>query len=461
MASNRENEDAGQLAAGVLERIAAENIRNVRLILTDLYGVARGKVVTAARMERAMTEGHPFAIPLFASNLWQRHAPGEHLYSNDIGYRNGVLHLDPLTFAPLPWTPATAHIVTDLHDDAGQIVATPRAVLRRVLGDARSLGLEPMLGNELEFYVYRPDRGGPGTTDGPGYTPLYGPQSWFSLHAMDVAQEFVDGLDHAAARMGLPLYEIFSEHGAGQFEVNLEPGSGLLAIDRMVALKIAIKEVARSLGLRATFMARPTSADITPPSGYHLHQVLLGASGENLFADETAADGLSDTARHYVAGQLAHAPGMTGIASPTVTAYKRYQPGTWAPIQIAWGVENRTALVRGLPAGRNTRVENRMGSSDANPYLLAAVMIAAGLDGIRRELDPGDPVEENLFETIRFPRLPSSPPEGLDALLADDVLVTALGADFTRTFADVLRFDWERFLGHVTDWEINEYREML
>jgi glutamine synthetase len=460
MTSSPGTEDAAMLAAGVLKRIEAENIRNVRLILTDLYGVARGKVVTAARMERAMTEGHPFAIPLFASNLWQRHAPGEHLYSNDIGYRNGVLRLDPLTFAPLPWTPATAHIVTDLYDDAGQIVATPRAVLRRVLDDARSLGLEPMLGSELEFYVFRPDPDGAGL-DAAGYAPVYGPQSWFSLHAMDVAREFVDGLDHAAAQMGLPLYEIFSEHGAGQFEVNLEPGSGLLAIDRVVALKIAIKEVARSLGLRATFMARPTSADVTPPSGYHLHQVLLDASGGNLFADETAADGLSDTARHYVAGQLEHAAGMTAIASPTVTAYKRYQPGTWAPIQIAWGVENRTALVRGLPAGPNTRVENRIGSSDANPYLLAAVMIAAGLDGIRRELDPGDPAQENLFENIRFPRLPSRPDQGVDALLADAELVAALGADFTRTFADVLRFDWERFLSHVTDWEINEYREML
>jgi glutamine synthetase len=117
--------------------------------------------------------------------------------------------------------------------------------------------------------------------------------------------------------------------------------------------------------------------------------------------------------------------------------------------------------VRGLPAGSNTRIENRMGSSDANPYLLTAVMIAAGLDGIRRELDPGEPAQENLFENIRFPRLPSSPAQGVDALLADDVLVAALGADFTQTFADVLRFDWQRFLSHVTDWEINEYREML
>ena len=334
--------------ADVLKRIAAEDIRNIRLVLTDLYGVPRGKVITGQRIERALTEGHPFAIPLFASNLWQRHAPGEHVYGDDIGYRNGVLRLDPLTYAPLPWTPATAHVLTDLYDGDGQIVQTPRAVLRKVLADARSLGLEPVFGHELEFYVFRPE------PSDRGFAPIDGPQSWFSVHALGMAQRFIDELDRAAAVMGLPVYEIFSEHGAGQFEINLEPCLGLLSADRVVALKIAIKEVAQSLGLRATFMARPTNLDITPPSGYHLHQSLLDVSGGNVLADPAAADGLSRTARHYIAGQLAHAAGMTAIASPTVTGYKRYRVGTWAPVQIAWGVENRTALVRALPDATDT-----------------------------------------------------------------------------------------------------------
>jgi glutamine synthetase len=450
--------DGAAAGAEILRRIETENIGNVRLILTDMYGVARGKVVAARRMERALTQGHPFAIPLFASNLWQRHAPGEHAYSNDIGYANGVMHLDPLTFAPLPWTPATAHMITDLYDEAGQIVPTPRAVLRQVLDEARSLGVEPVFGNELEFYVFRPEQPGAGHA---GYTPVDGPQSWFSIHALGMAQQFVDELDRAAGVMGLELYEIFSEHGAGQFEVNLEPCAGLLAIDRVIALKLAIKEVARSLGLRATFMSRPANLDSTPPSGYHLHQSLLDAGGANLLADESAPDGLSALARHYVGGQLEHAAAMTGVASPTVTGYKRYQLGTWAPVQIAWGIDNRTALVRALPAGQGTRIENRLGSSDANPYLLAAVMLAAGLDGIRRRLEPPEPAQFNLFETIRFARLPTTPAEGLDALLADTELVRALGPVFTTTFADILRLDWQRYLSHVSDWEISEYREML
>jgi glutamine synthetase len=445
------------VSARVLDRIRAENICTVRLVLTDLYGVARGKLITARRLERALAEGHPFAIPLLASNLWQRHAPGEHAWSTDIGYRNGVLRLDPLTYAPLPWTAGTAHLITDLLDHAGALVDTPRAVLRRVLAGAAELGLVPVFGSEIEFYVFRaPDREDPAC-----FTPAGGPQDWFSVHALGLAQDFTDELARAAGLMGLEMYEIFSEHGAGQFEVNLEPGAGLPAIDRVIALKIAIKEVARSLGLRATFMGRPASLDITPPSGYHLHQSVLDSAGANVLADPADPDGLSALARHYVAGQLAHAAGMTAIASPTVTSYKRYRPGTWAPVQVAWGIENRTALVRALPDGDATRIENRMGSSDANPYLLAAAMVAAGLDGVRRRLPAPDPVADSLFGELRFAPLPSSPAEGIPALLADGELTAALGPAFVTTLTDVLRLDWQRYLGHVSDWEIREYREML
>jgi glutamine synthetase len=438
----------------IMERIHAGGIRNVRLVLTDLYGVPRGKLISAERFERALTEGHPFAIPLLACNLWEEHAPSERTFSEDIGYRNGVLYCDPKTFTALPWASATAHVLTDLCDDMDEIMPTPRAVLRRVIEDARSLGLEPMFGNELEFYVFRPDDSG-------GLAPIVGPQSWFSVHALGMAHEFVDMLQGTVTKMGLRVYEIFAEHGAGQFEINFEPGTDVLAIDRVVATKMAIKEVAQSLGLRATFMAKPTNRVDTPPSGYHLHQTVMSPEGKNLFQDEAEPDGLSGLARHYIAGQLLHARAMTGAVANSVTAYKRYQVGTWAPVQVAWGVENRTALVRGLPAGENTRIENRLGGADTNPYILAAVMVAAGIDGIRKRLDPGPPTAGNLFKEITFPRLPTNPAEGLDALLSDDDLVQALGSTFSTTYAEMLRFDWQRFLSHVTDWEINEYREML
>jgi glutamine synthetase len=441
--------------AELLKRVRDESIRNVRLVVTDLYGVPRGKVVPVERFERALTDGHPFAIPLLACNLWERHSPGERAYSEDIGYRNGVLRLDPATFAVLPWTPATGHVLTDLYDEEGNIVATPRSVFRRVLEDARALQIEPVFGNELEFYVFRPHAGGD------GFGTIFGEQSWFSVNALGLAQAFVDALQSTATTMGIRLYEIFSEHGAGQFEVNLEPATGVAAIDQVVALKIAIKEVARSLGLEATFLAKPTNRAETPPSGYHMHQSLLGADGGNLFCDPDTPERPAETGRHYIGGQLAHAAAMTALAAPTVTAYKRYQPGTWAPIQICWGVQNRTALVRYLPAAADSRIENRLGSSDANPYLLASAMVAAGVDGVRRRLEPGEPAVGNLFDDIRYERLPACLLEALDALSRDAVLSGALGENFARTYTELLRFDWGRYLNHVSDWEVAEYREML
>jgi glutamine synthetase len=153
---------------------------------------------------------------------------------------------------------------------------------------------------------------------------------------------------------------------------------------------------------------------------------------------------------------------MTGVAAPTVTAYKRYVPGTWAPVRAAWAIDNRTALVRAIPGEEeDARVENRLGSSDANPYLLAAAMVAAGLDGVRRALDPGPPTTLNALVDERFPLLPATLIEGVEAFAADAVLTEALGEELSRTLVRCLRNDWRRFMGHVTDWEIREYRELL
>jgi glutamine synthetase len=231
----------------------------------------------------------------------------------------------------------------------------------------------------------------------------------------------------------------------------------------VVALKIAIKEVAQTLGLRATFLARPTNLWETPTSGYHLHQMLKDLSGDNAFYDPTATDSLSAVCRHYIGGQIAHATGMTAIAAPTVTAYKRYIVGTNAPSGATWAVGNRSALLRALPMGENTHLENRLGSSDANPYLLAAVNVAAGLDGIAKQTDPGEPGHGNMWASVedRFQRLPTTLIDGVAAYAADAVLVQSLGEDFSRIFTGLLRNDWKRYTEHVSDWEIREYREIL
>ena len=226
-------------------------------------------------------------------------------------------------------------------------------------------------------------------------------------------------------------------------------------------MKLAIKEVCALRGLRATFLGKPDNDPERPVSGYHLHQCLLDGEGRNLFFDPAAPLCLSEWGRHYVGGLLAHAMALTGIAAPTVTAYKRFTPGTWAPTRASWGFDNRTAMIRLIPGESGPRVENRVGSAEANPYVIAAAMTAAGLDGIDSAIDPGPVGQGNLLEETRFPPVPTTLIDGAEAVARDQVMVEALGADFVRMYVALLRHVWRRFLSHVTDWEIQEYRDLL
>lgn len=445
----------GPATSEVASWLEEHRVENVRLVVVDLHGVPRAKLLTAAHFREVARRGHPWALALLAVDIWQGLAPDERELGIETGFGNGVARPDLRTLRMLPWTRGTAHVIADMYTSAGDPAPTPRGALRRVLEQADAMGHRPVLGSELELYVYRPN------PDRQGFDPAFGLQSWFSEHALALSGEFLEDLHSCVEKLGLPVYEMFNEHGSGQFEINLAPGSGMGCIDDVVLLKVAVKEVAMRHGLRATFMAKPVPGGSTPPSGYHLHQSLMAPDGSSAFLDAGTEHGLSEVARQYVAGHLVHAAGMTGVAAPTVTAYKRFTPGTWAPMRAGWAVDNRTALVRAIPHPETPRIENRLGSSDANPYLLAAVMLAAGLDGVRRGLDPGPAGVLDLLEQEWLPRLPATLIEGVNAFAADDALCDLLGADLSRTLVRCLRNDWRRFSSYVTDWEIREYRELL
>ena len=430
-------------------------IEQVRIVILDLHGVPRSKLVSAEHFRRVMTHGHGWGLCLLTCDLWQSIPAEEHILTSDIGWGNGILVPDLRTFVPLPWTRDTATVMADCFSHDMKPQATPRQALKGVLARAEAAGYHAVFGSEIEFYVYRPELADD------GFSAVFTRQSWFSADALGAVQEFIDKITQVAREMGLPLYEIMSEHGAGQLEFNLEPRAGVLAIDDLVNLKIATKEVARLVGLRATFHSRPTNRWDTPPSGYHLHQMLMDSSGRNIFYDPDAENGLSKSCLHYIGGQLAHATAMTGIAAPTVTAYKRYIPGTAAPVRVSWGIDNRSAIVRAIGSGPGAHLENRIGSSDANPYLLAAVTVAAGMLGIENEIDPGKPGTGDMYNDEQYPRLPSTLIEGIDLYSADAELVELMGADLTRIYTNCMRGVWQRYIEHVSDWEIKEYREQL
>jgi glutamine synthetase len=440
---------SGDLREEVIGRIERDGITKVRLLVTDLSGVARGKQITSERfVRRTIDHGHAWAQPLVAVDIWQNLSPD----LADLPTGNGVIVPDLSTFAVLPWAPDTAHVLCDV-EIAGEPGPTPRRALRRVLDLAHEAGFEPLFGNELEFYVYE-DRDG-------AFAPPTVMQEWFTDQALVKLKPLIDDLYAHLVAMGVPVYEIWNEHGAGQMELNLEPATGINAIDHVIATKSALKELAIARGLKATFMPKPTNDVEVPPSGYHLHQTLNRMDGSNAFWSGDDAKPLTAEALHYIGGQLAHADGLTGVCASTVNAYKRFRPGTWAPMRAAWGIDNRGAMIRAIVNGDGTHIEHRLGSSCSNPYLLAAVQVAAGLDGIANVTDPGDPVSHDTSGDASLPLVPMNLLDGVRALAADTVLTEALGADLAKNYVAIQEEIWMRYQSHVTDWEITEYREIL
>jgi glutamine synthetase len=446
-------QDEHSLREEVTARIEREGIRQVRIATCDLHGIPRAKMLSADHFLQVMTKGHPWALALLAVDIWQDLPKGSG-FRDRIGFGNGVMRPDLRTFRRLPWTEGVAHVIADVFTREGETLPTARQVLGGVLDRAARMGHHPVFGNELEFYAYRPE-----ADDGFGH--LIGMQAWFTDQALGMAQPFLDDLHRHLTEMKVEVYEIFNEHGGGQFEINLRPGVGLGAVDQVVLMKMAIKEIAVRHGLRATFMGKPTDHPEIPVSGYHMHQSLRDASGRNLFHEPADPIGLSELGRHYIGGLLEHGMALTGLGAPTVTAYKRYVPGTWAPTRVSWGVDNRTAMIRLVPSGPDANLESRLASSDANPYVLAASMAAAGLDGVARRLDPGPPSNHDVLEDEKFRHVPRTLIEGAEAVAADRALVDLLGEDFCGIYVALLRHEWTRFIGHVTDWEIREYRELL
>jgi len=421
------------------------DVRIVRLLVADAHGIVRAKSVSAEYFHSLGDRRHVWAAPVLYGDLSQN-------LPTDVTVPMGNAYLAPDmdTYAVLPWNPKVAVVICDLEPGI-EIAPAPRSAARRVMSMAAAAGYTPVLGPEVEFYLFA---GAPGQPQ----QPAFGMQDWYTDIALSRISGFVEDLYEYLPQLGVPVYEIFNEHGAGQMEINVAPAIGLRALDQIFLTKLAVKELAEAHGLHATYMSCPSNDPQQPPSGFHLHQSLLDVNGKNVF---DGPEGLSDLARHYIGGQLAHANGITGVAAATVTAYKRLRPNAYAPLRAGWGIDNRTAMIRAVPGGQKTRIENRLGASDANPYLLAAVQVAAGLDGIAKQTEPGEPNPGDIGSDARYPRVPSNLYDGVAAFAADAALVDAVGHDVAEMYCAVQRQVWERWSLHVTEWEIAEYRNVM
>jgi len=431
-------------------RHLSDQVETIRVVYPDLHGVQRGKDVPLDQLDRA-ARGLTFCWAVMGTDL--RHTP---VVGGESGYPDMLATPDLSTLVELPWEPDVACALADLTRHGEPEPTDMRGLVRRAEAGLAELGVAAKVGPELEFFVCEPDGSGGWRRHVDNLSMVYtvGPQA--------DPQSVLKGMLSGCAALGIGAIAANHEFMNSQYEINLGEAPPLVAADAAFRFKSAIKDYAAQRGLLATFMGKPFNDQ--GGSGFHLH-LSLERDGANCFTDESGADGLSPILRRFVAGILAHAPALMAFLNPTVNAYRRILPDSLAPINVNWGLDNRTTFVRIPPErGGGCRVEIRVGDGAANPHLITAAVIFAGLDGLRNELDPPAMLEGDAYAMEPAEQgdpLPLSLADSLTALEADEVLREAVGAEIVDTFLAVKRFELERYRQHTSDWELAEYLHHL
>lgn len=432
-----------------------EGVKTVRLQYADLHGIARGKDIPVRGLEAALDECVHFVAAVMTTDLAHNVVAGF-----ETGFEDVAARPDVSTLVRIPWEPDVAACIADLERVGTRepYGVDGRAALKRIIAEYAELGLEPVIAPELEFYLCEPEE------DGHGWRRYVGRDSnvYTVGHRAD-PRGILYRMAEAADAIGLDVLAANHEYGRGQFEINVRHAGALESADRAFRLKWLVKELASREGLLATFVGKPWNDD--EGSGFHVHLSLRDEAGVNRCGDPDSEDGLSDVTRHLIAGMLEHAAGMMAFFNPTVNAYRRLNPEALVPTRACWGHDNRFGFVR-VPRERGaaTRIELRVGDGSANPYLAYTAALAAGLDGIRRKLEPPAPLAGFIYdlpEEQQGPPLPETLPEALAALDFDARLCAAMGRELVETFKTMKEHEFNRFRRWVTDWEFREYTHHL
>lgn len=434
----------------ILKLAKEENVRFIRLQFTDLFGTLKNVEIPVSQLPKALDNKIMFdgsSIEGFVR-----------IEESDM-----YLYPDPDTWVVFPWSAKegrVARLICDVYLPNGTpFPGDPRGILKRVLKEAQDLGFTTMnVGPEPEFFLFKLDENGRPTMD------LNDKGGYFDLAPVDLGENCRRDIVLTLDQMGFEVEASHHEVAPGQHEIDFKYADAVTAADNIITFKLVVKNIARQHGLHATFMPKPIFG--VNGSGMHTHLSLF-VGDKNAFYDETDELGLSQVARHFLAGILKHARGFTAITNPTVNSYKRLVPGYEAPVYVAWSVQNRSPLVR-IPAsrGQSTRIEVRSPDPSCNPYLALAVMLKAGLDGIKNKLPLPPAVDRNIYVMSEAERrdlgidsLPGTLQEALECLKQDPVICEALGEHALTHFIEAKEIEWDLFRVQVHPWEREQYLE--
>lgn len=432
--------------------LTQQNVSYVLAQFVDIHGVAKAKSVPVAHLNTVLTEGAGFAgFAIWGVGI-EPHGP-DFMAVGDLG-----------TLSLVPWQPGLARLVCEGHVNGAPWHFDSRVTLRRQIERLTAQRWTLFTGLEPEFSLLKRIEGQLVPCD--SSDTLAKPR--YDYKGLSRSRVFLERLANALRSTGIDVYQIDHEDANGQFELNYTYTDCLTSCDHFVFFKMAASEIANELGLICSFMPKPFAN--RPGNGMHMH-LSIGDGQRNLFQDKADPRGLelSSMAYHFLGGLLAHAPALAALCAPTVNSYKRLVVGrsltgaTWAPAYISYGDNNRSCMVR-VPKGR---LELRLPDGSCNPYLATSAVIAAGLDGIARQLDPGEPRNVNLYDwseaqlkAAGIGLLPQNLCEAVDALAADSVVCEALGP-LAQEFITLKRQEWTEYMRHVSDWEVRSYLEFF
>ena len=428
-----------------------ENVKYIRLQFTDLLGVIKNVEIPVSQLTKALDNKMMFdgsSIEGFVR-----------IEESDM-----YLYPDLDTWVIFPWTAEkgkVARLICDIYNaDGTPFEGDPRNNLKRVLKEMEALGFSDFnLGPEPEFFLFKVDEKGNPTLE------LNDNGGYFDLAPMDLGENCRRDIVLELEEMGFEIEASHHEVAPGQHEIDFKYANAIRSCDDIQTFKLVVKTIARKHGLHATFMPKPLYG--VNGSGMHCNLSLF-KNGENVFYDQNGDLQLSDDARHFIAGILKHAPAFTAVANPTVNSYKRLVPGYEAPCYVAWSAQNRSPLVR-IPASRgiSTRVEVRSVDPAANPYLVMATLLAAGLDGIKNKLTPPAAVDRNIYVMTKEEReeagivdLPATLAQALVTLQSNEVVCGALGEHLLEHFIEAKEIEWDIFRTQVHQWERDQYMSL-
>lgn len=446
----------------IRSELERRNIRRVKVGGFDVDGVLRGKYIDLEKFWSALERGFGFCDVVFGWDV------GDSLYDNAAvtgwasGYPDALARIDLSTFRVLPSEPQTACFLVDFHGRDGRPhPACPRSLLKAVAARAESKGFRACFAAEFEFWLFRET---PESLDAKGFRdlePLSPGMFGYSWVREGQNHELVHDLLDTLDSFGIPVEGLHTETGPGVWEAAIRYSDVVEAADRAALFKTTVKQVCHRHGLAVTFMAKWNPA--LPGSGGHLHQSLWdGEREQNLFEGARAKDGLSDVARHYIAGLVSLAPEMTAFYAPTINSYKRFVPGVWAPLTASWGVENRTCAVRVISGGSSTRVEQRQTGADINPYIAMAACLGAGMYGVENALEPPAPECGDATRAgASGARIPSTLEEAVLALEASQRAREVFGEAFVDHYLRTRDFEVRQARLVVSEWELRRYFEAI